>query len=80
MTELPSRRPGPQDSRSIPSGEADRGGRLWATRQVALDLARLLDEHATADLAATSKSLEEVNKLAHHRRLVLAIRSQAESR
>jgi hypothetical protein len=41
---------------------------------VALDLARLLDEHATADLAATSKSLEEVNKLAHHRRLVLAIR------
>jgi rhodanese-related sulfurtransferase len=25
--------PGPQDSRSIPSGEADSGGRSWATRQ-----------------------------------------------
>ena len=38
-----------------------------------LDLARLLDEHATAGPAAASALLEEMNQLAHHRRLALAV-------
>lgn len=65
MTELPSGRPGPAGLEEHPERRGRQGREVMGHAPVALDLARLLDEHATADLAATSKSLEEVNKLAH---------------
>ncbi len=68
-----SRRTGPAGLEKHPEW-GDRHGCETVIRAPAiLDLTRLLDEHAAAVPAAASKRLEEVNQLAHHRRLVLQV-------